>query len=348
MTDRATQIRPAPSAGVLRAMFGRTFEQYLTRYAALPREQMLAEAGVSSHPDANAWLNVSTVARMLDGAAVAARDPALGLGFACQLPWSDLGILADLVFCSPTVGSAFANASRYFATVSTGASIWLDVDGGSGELHYGIHDPELELHAQNSELVFALLTRMIREATGDASWAPRELQLRHPRPASTAVQEAYFRCPLRFEQPHDVLVVRAPALRSSLRFCDRARLAQLHDEAARALPDVREVFADRVRSIVLATLRDGDVAIEHVADRLGTSKRTVQRRLLEQGRSFHDLVAEVRSITARRYVADASIPLTDAAARLGYSELSAFSRAFRRWTGESALEYRRRMRDPRN
>jgi AraC-like DNA-binding protein len=331
LTDRATQIRPAPSAGVLRAMFGRTFEQYLTRYAALPREQMLAAAGVSSHPDANAWLNVSTVARMLDGAAVAARDPALGLGFACQLP------------CS-----AFANASRYFATVSTGASIWLDVDGGSGELHYGIHDPELELHAQNSELVFALLTRMIREATGDASWAPRELQLRHPRPASTAVQEAYFRCPLRFEQPHDVLVVRAPALRSSLRFCDRARLAQLHDEAARALPDVREVFADRVRSIVLATLRDGDVAIEHVADRLGTSKRTVQRRLLEQGRSFHDLVAEVRSITARRYVADASIPLTDAAARLGYSELSAFSRAFRRWTGESALEYRRRMRDPRN
>jgi AraC-like DNA-binding protein len=282
---------------------------------------------------------------LLDGAAVASRDPALALGFARQLPWSDLGILADVVLCAPTVGVAFANASRYFATVSTGASIWLEVDGGSGELRYGIHDPELELHAQNTEMVFAMLTRVVREATGDPAWAPRELQLRHPRPASTSAQAAYFRCPLRFEQPHDVLVVRASALRSSLRFCDPTRLPQLLDTAARALPDDRDVFADRVRSIVLASLREGDIAIDAVADRLGTSKRTLQRRLLEQGRSFHELVAEVRSVTARRYVADTTVTLTDAAARLGYSELSAFSRAFRRWTGESALEYRRRIRD---
>jgi AraC-like DNA-binding protein len=350
LTEDATLVRPAPRAGVLRAAIGRTLSAFLARYTELPRQQMLAAAGVEPQvlADPNGWLEVGTIARLLDALAAGARDPALALRFALQMPWRDLGIIYDVVFHSPTVGAAFANTSRYFATVSTGASIWLDVDGGSAELHYGIHDPGIELHAQNTDMVFAMLTRVVREASGDATWAPREIQLRHPRPASIEAQAAYFRCPLRFGRPHDVLVVRSSALRTPLHVGDDARLGKLLDEANRVLPDDREVLADRVRRIVLASLRNGDISLQDVADRLGTSRRTLQRWLRDQGRSFHAVVAEVRSVTARRYVGDATLTLTEAAARLGYAELSSFSRAFRRWTGESALAYRRRMRETTN
>lgn len=350
LSHDATLVQPAPRAGVLRAAMARTLDGFLAQYAELPRQRMLAAAGVEPGviADPNGWLSVSTIARLLDAAAAGARDPALALRFALQMPWRDLGVIYDVVIHSPTVGAAFANASRYFATVSTGASIWLDVDGGSAELHYGIHDPGLELHAQNSEMVFAMVTRVVREASGDPTWAPREIQFRHPRPASVSAQATYFRCPLRFGRPHDVLVVRTPALRTPLLAGDDAHLRHLIDEANRVLPDDREVLADRVRRIVLASLRNGELAIDDVSERLGTSTRTLQRWLREQGRSFHEVVAEVRSVTARRYVGDPTITLTEAAARLGYSELSAFSRAFRRWTGESALEYRRRLRNTTN
>ena len=103
-----------------------------------------------------------------------------------------------------------------------------------------------------------------------------------------------------------------------------------------------ESFDHHVRRVVASSLRSGDINIEHIAMRLGTSARTIQRRLQERGRSFKDLVAETRLALSRRYLANSSLSLTETAFLLGYSELSAFSRAFRRWTGVSALEFRRR------
>ncbi len=339
-------VRPARRAGVLRAAVARTLGRFLARYEDLPRDTMLAEAGVEPTvlADPNGWLSVSAVARLLDGASSLSRDSALGLGFARQLPWNDLGVLANLALTSPTVGAGLANISRYFGTTSTGASMWLDIDGRHAHLRYGIHDPEIELHAQNSEFVFAVITRMAREATGDPTWAPGELQFRHPRPANTTAQRAFFRCRMRFEQPFDALVLPAPRLRERFHRADATRHSHHVEAANRVLPDERALFGERVSAIVLSGLRTGELTLDGVAARLGTSTRTLQRRLREDGRSFQDVVAHLRSVAARRYVSDPAIPLTAVAARLGYTELSAFSRAFRRWTGQTPLEYRRGRR----
>jgi AraC-like DNA-binding protein len=83
------------------------------------------------------------------------------------------------------------------------------------------------------------------------------------------------------------------------------------------------------------------VSIDAIATRMGSSPRTIQRQLQDHGASFKQLVDDVRLSMARRHLADASVSLTDAAFLLGYSDLSAFSRAFRRWTGQSPQDYRR-------
>lgn len=336
--------KPAHGAGLLRAAIARTLGQFLSRHPGLSRGQLIADAGLEPQllANPNGWLSVSAIARLLDTVAASSGVSAVGLGFAQQLPWHDLGVLGQIGLHSPTVGAAFANVSRYFSVISTGASTWLEVDGAHAQLRYGIHDPAIDLHAQNSEFVFAMFTRIVREATNDPTWTPLELHFRHPRPASTEVQETFFGCPMRFERRYDALVVPTAGMGRAFVNADSARLDEQLSHGQRGLPDDRALFSDRVSSIVLSSLRSGEVTLDQVAARLGTSTRTLQRRLLQQGHNFHSLIAELRAIVARRYVTDPSLTLSEAAARLGYSELSSFSRAFRRWTGMSPFEYRRR------
>jgi AraC-like DNA-binding protein len=99
-----------------------------------------------------------------------------------------------------------------------------------------------------------------------------------------------------------------------------------------------------VRSTVAEALCDGSPTIRKIARRMGTSVRTLQRRLELQGVVFKELVAEIRCELAHRYLADAQADLTEVAFLLGYSELSAFDRAFRRWTGSTPLVVRRGLR----
>ncbi|WP_338089162.1 helix-turn-helix transcriptional regulator [Nannocystis pusilla] len=88
-------------------------------------------------------------------------------------------------------------------------------------------------------------------------------------------------------------------------------------------------------------LGDGDALAESVARALGTSERTMQRRLRQAGTSFRDVVDDVRREAALAQLGRRDATVTDIAFMLGFSDLSAFSRAFRRWTGASPSEYRR-------
>jgi AraC-like DNA-binding protein len=348
--EDALDLRPAPGAGFVRGGLARTLGPFLARYPRLPVRELLDEAGILPEQlgDPNAWISVRRSSALFEAAAIATNDPAFTLSFAAQIPLHDLGVFAHIMLSSPTIGGAFANGCRYFGLQTTGASVRLVVEGRDAELSYGIHDPTIVRHGQNTEMVFTLLTRLTREATGDPRWAPREIRFRHRRPANVAVQQAMFRCPLVFDQPDDALVVSPDDLRTRLQKADAVLLRSLVAGADASLPADAEAqsFHHHLRRAVAASLRSGDIAIEHVAMRLDTSARTIQRRLQERGQTFQALVAETRLALAQHYLHDASRSLTDTAFLLGYSDLSAFSRAFRRWTGQSALEFRRRLPVP--
>ncbi len=91
----------------------------------------------------------------------------------------------------------------------------------------------------------------------------------------------------------------------------------------------------------MEALRKGETGLEHVAARLHVSSRTLQRRLSEHGTSYQELLDDVRVRLARAYLKDARLGVAEVAYLLGYSELRAFDRAFRRWTGLSPREFRR-------
>jgi AraC-like DNA-binding protein len=100
-----------------------------------------------------------------------------------------------------------------------------------------------------------------------------------------------------------------------------------------ASPPAPGLFVDSVRLEVERELAFGNPNVASIARKLGTSSRTLQRRLGETGLSFRDVVEEVREQLARAYLTDVALPMGEVAQRLGYAEVSAFLRAFKRWTG---------------
>jgi AraC-like DNA-binding protein len=347
LTDHAidSHVRPAPGPGFLRAANLRSLWPFLERYPNLRVDALLDEAGLRTpqRVDPHGWLSVQRCASFFEAASIASNDSALGVGFAEHAPWRDIGIPGYIVLNSPTFGSALANARRYFPLASTGASVDLEVEGSDAQLSYGLHDT-IAGHLQNTQWVFAILIRACRESSGNPHWAPREIRFRQRRPTNIAVQQAFFRCPLVFDQPDDAMVLAPTDLRIPFTRADNTLLPILVSsaDAALAIAGSEDAIEHQVRRAIAQSMRLGEVSIEHVALRLGASARTIQRRLQDRGQSFQGLVADTRLALSRRYLEDSSMSLTDVADRLGYSELSAFSRAFRRWTGVSALEFRRR------
>jgi AraC-like DNA-binding protein len=328
-----------------RAGVGRALHQFLARYPRTLSERVLQHAGVGPRQLANAdeWLSHRAVVEALEIAAAESDDCAFGLAFAESAPWSELGALSYVIFNSPTIGTALGNGARYFRLQQTAARPALEVSDGDARLVYTLDSPGLGCHAQHSENVLAMVMRVCREGSGNPGWTPREIHFKHSRPASTAHAQQFFRCRILYDQPVDAVVMSPDDLRVGMKSADPALLPiilRAADEQLTKVPSAYD-FADHVARIVMSSLSTGGVTIEYVASRLGSSPRTIQRRLHDRGLSFNDVVANTRLELSRRYLADPSLTLTDVAFLLGYSDLSAFSRAFRRWTGRTAIEFRR-------
>jgi AraC-like DNA-binding protein len=119
-------------------------------------------------------------------------------------------------------------------------------------------------------------------------------------------------------------------------------MKQYLDQVLSELPQEDSLFA-AIRKTVAESLRDGRPELARVAKKLAIGPRTLQRRLKEYGFDFKKLVEDSRQRFAVTYLKDRKNSLTEIAFLLGYSELSAFNRAFKRWTGTTPLDYQRKL-----
>ncbi len=331
LADHATSLaRPFAMRAVVAA---------IDHYPGVDADALLREVGIDratiDDPEAvhDGRLNIE----LLERAAAATRDPAFGMRWSATVPWSDLAVLGYVFLHAPTIGAALGNARRYLAIQQTNGELELAAGARTATLSYHVRNPDISRHAQHSESVLALLVRGCREGTGDAAWAPRAVRLRHARPRSTADHTRFFRAPVEFGARADALVLDAAALRTPFVRADAGLLPILvaHADACLAkLPRVDD-FGGQVRRVIAAAIGGGDASIDVVAAQLGTSARSLQRELRTRGHTYKALVDDTRLGLARRYLADPSLSLTETAYLLGYADLSAFSRAFRRWTGSA-------------
>lgn len=192
------------------------------------------------------------------------------------------------------------------------------------------------------ETAIAALMQLTREFTGEAVRA-LAVDFVNPRPADVQAHEDFFGGPVRFGQPSTRVVLAARDLALPLRGADAALLALLDAQAERLLQEVAAV-SEPVgiwRQALVGLIRGGRTSLADLAHNLQMSPRSLQRRLAEQGHSFQGMLSQTRQQLAEAYLRDASVELAEVALLLGYSEQSAFTRAFRQWTGQAPLQWRR-------
>ena len=332
------------SRGLVRAGAMRSALRWLTDLVGPEAAEAMKRAGMVEEPSPEALVAFESGVALLEEAARLSKRDDVGVRFALQMPWADLGVLAYVVLHAPTVGAAFTNLRRYFAIQQTAAAFSLEVDGATAHLGYALRRAPHEPARQHALTVLTLVVRLVRDGLRDPAWAPAEITLPHAPPTQASDALAMLGAPVRYRADAAALVFPAEVLRRAMVTADAGLfpiLVRHADECLAKLPALDDDILGEVRRLVASMVGNSTLTIEDVAARMTTSARTVQRQLQVHGHTFKELVDEVRANMARRHLADPDVTLTDAAFMLGYSDLSAFSRAFRRWTGQSAQEYRR-------
>lgn len=262
-------------------------------------------------------------------------DEHLGLRVGQALKLGSLGLFDYALSRSPTVGEAWRKASEYFRWVADGAVIEIVRDGSFARFEHAGAAPRAI-----SEMIVAGVFCAVGRDTSRVL-TPKEVRFRHPAPKDTTRHRRLFGCDVRFGQARDALVVEQEVLEWPLRMADEGLSAVLETYLAQLVVRLpRGGIVLQVQQHVLRGLDAGASSLENVAFKLGMSGRTLQRRLKECGTNHQSIVDAARHDLAKQYLHDAHISAAEVAQMLGFSEASAFQRAFRRWTGMTPQEYR--------
>jgi len=122
-------------------------------------------------------------------------------------------------------------------------------------------------------------------------------------------------------------------------------LAQMHDQTTMQYlkrMEQRDII-NRVRIMIVEELSSNAITKQRVADKLCMSPRSLQMKLAAKSTSFQEILDSTRESMARGYMEQSAISITEAAYLLGFSDVSNFTRAFKRWTGKSPREFRRSL-----
>lgn len=310
--------------------------------ADVPVHRHLTEAGIRPELLADPDARVATDAAfaLFARAGELTHDPDFGLHAGAHLPLGAMEVLDYATSKSRTIGEGLERMARYYALLVEHIETKVE---SVGDLARVIHraEPPLVSPRHAVEMLFGAIVARGRLLT-NRDWPLRLVRFVHAEPCDTAELRSFFRAPIDFGQPIDELVFDRAFLEQPLISADPG-LTEVLERYAQSLVaklSSGDPFLSDVRGAVVETLHGGAPSLEQTARRLAVSPRTLQRRLTEIGVSHSEIVDAVRRELALRYLAEPQIALAEIAYLIGFSEGSAFHRAFRRWTGKTPKQCR--------
>jgi AraC-like DNA-binding protein len=302
-------------------------------------DALLAAAGLdrSDVEDPDSAIAPSACAAVFAAAQRERRVRNLPLQLAARTPVGATPLLDYLIVSSDSVGEGLHRLARYLRLANPGVRLVIDEESSPVRVVVDRSRGDFE-----TELTVALsILRLRREA--DDRLRPIHASFTHE-PEDASEYARVLGCPIRARASWSGWALSKSAMSLPLNRRDPALRRWLERQAADVLArlpadgDVR----DEVRSVLSNQLTVGDLRIGVAARRLATSPRTLQRRLARAGTSFEALCDETRKQAARRYLADRTLTIAEVSYLLGYSEPTAFHRAFKRWYRTTPQAFRAR------
>lgn len=267
--------------------------------------------------------------------------PDLGLRYASAFPLGGTGALGYLLTHGRDLRTAVEAMSRYLAILTDGVDATFEATPGGATLTWTYRRDMSGPFTQFNSFAAALLVLRLRSCLSD-DWRPRRVQLAQRAPADIDPYRRMFGPDICFGERCNRLTFSDVNL-DRPNFAADSRLYAVIQKLADILLQQRPSDTDFCGVVINALVDQFGVSMPSlagVADQLKLSMRTVQRRLSAQGTSYEELLDSTRRSIADRLLSDTDVPMTDIAFLLGFSELSAFTRAARRWYGVSPRRYR--------
>lgn len=290
-------------------------------------------------------LNLRQYCALFEEAATQTGNDNFGLHFGHRFAPRRLGAIGYVAISSPTLAAGIRNLVRYFPAHQDDSVLSLECDDDVVWLHYQIIHPQITGRRQDAELSLGMFCNIFWHAVGER-WRPLEISFEHGPPDGRSEHEARFGAPVKFGQRTNSIAFQRRDLDAPIRDSDPYLLSVIEPLLAqrRQMRGGPGDFVERLRARIRLRLGQSSLSLCRVAEELDMSPGALQRRLREHGLAFQDMVRASRRDLALRYVRHGDMALTDVALALGYSEQSAFSRAFRAWTGMSPRRYRQLSR----
>lgn len=293
----------------------------------------------------NTSLSMHKYADLLELAAKKSDNRFLGIDLARASNNNDLGVLSYIVGNAPDMEKSLELLHRYVTLVDPGGSTGLIKEDTHCILTYKIRDILAPRCTQCTEMTIAQFVLMFQAALKDDSWLPTAIYFEHPAPEQKLLLDFPFKSELIFNHFFSGVRFSHDLLRYPNSNFDPQLLTLLESQVQKTAEHLlhSDSIVDRVRLLISSNLGRIEINSDTAANELGMSRSTLNRRLRDSGTTFNTLRENVVFQLAKESLSTTSISITELAQNLGYSDSSAFDRAFKRLTGERPLEYRKKQ-----
>lgn len=323
--------------------------QYLRSAEAcgLAREKMLLEAGITAEQllDNNGRVSGESLQSLLSWILPRCGNPVFGLQTSHYIQPGSYSVMGYIAMTSNTLAEAVSRMPQYEKLVGDMGVSTIEYEPGAIVVRWNCRfsDPSTRRHI--IENVLASWTSYTRWMADAPDLTPLAVRFEHDAPADRSLLKHYqqvFRCPVYFNQPMSALLCSPQIFEYPLRQPDVNLRETLEHHAQASLAALKEKYSlsDQVRSLLRAMLADGSPRKEFVAEQMGMNVRTLHRKLTDENQSYQQILDDLRSELARKYLQQAHLSVEDIARKLGFTESRSFIRYFKGYEGVTPGEFR--------
>lgn len=344
---RAATADPMPEGLIILTALGAIPE--VLRELGVEPGALLATAGIDPEKlqDPQSTIPFTAMGRLAVQCVALTGCPHFGLLVGAREGLQALGVVGFLAQHSPDVGTGLRNLVAHIHHYQRGAVTTLSGEGDAACLGFDIYLPMVEGREQIYDGAIALYTNILRTLCGPA-WRPTGIAFAHGPPADLRPYQRVFGAPLRFDAERTCITFPAAWLKQPIPGAEPILYRILQRQIDALGEGAGAGFAGALRGIVRTLLVERRCSVDEAARLFGIHRRTLHRRLKCEGVTFDALVEDVRVDLAQELLAARDTTLSQAAATLGYADVSAFSRAFRRWFGTTPARWRSEQGPPRS